>query len=167
MNVPVPAATGKRNTSPASYANLLNLPRPTIAAERTLSCAQFPLARRPINGCTQYVALTEAAQPSRQSAVPASLRLAAPDKPPKAAAAVRRSPLTRDVACARATAGATARVIAMVREERRRDDIPSSRKCVRASERRENVVHNTHCSRSASRGRALPKGVSADVARWN
>src|SRR2546429_10022719 len=51
-----------------------------------LSCAQPPPARMPTWGWSQTVPSSDPIQPSRQSVVPAGLRLAAPERPPKAPA---------------------------------------------------------------------------------
>src|SRR5690242_8084959 len=55
-----------------------------------LSCAQLPLARRPTCDSSQTVPSSDPIQPRRQSVVPAGLRLAAPERPPKAPARVKR-----------------------------------------------------------------------------
>src|SRR5712692_7458327 len=66
-----------------------------MVAPRMLSCAQLPLARTPTYWCNHAVASTEPIQPSRQSAVPAWSRWAAPDRPPNAPPTVTRSTLGR------------------------------------------------------------------------
>ena len=55
-----------------------------------LSCAQPPPARMPTWDWSQTVPSSDPIQPSRQSVVPAGLRLAAPERPPKAPARVNR-----------------------------------------------------------------------------
>src|SRR2546430_7613965 len=55
-----------------------------------LSCAQPPPARMPTWDWSQTVPSSDPIQPSRQSVVPVGLRLAAPERPPKAPARVNR-----------------------------------------------------------------------------
>src|SRR2546428_114832 len=62
-----------------------------MVAPRMLSCAQLPLARTPTYWCSHAVASTEPIQPSRQSAVPAWSRWAAPHRPPDAPPPVTRA----------------------------------------------------------------------------
>src|SRR5207247_10344106 len=56
-----------------------------------LSCAQLPLARTPSFRLSTAVPSIEPIQPSRQSAVPAGVKLAAPERPPNAPPRVKRS----------------------------------------------------------------------------
>ena len=80
------------------------------------------------------VASTDAAQPIRQSAVPASFRLAAPDRPPNEPPTVTRpelerpTPRTRSVACADSAAGVTAANSATVLEKMKRRNMTASTK---------------------------------------
>src|SRR5437867_10766008 len=109
----------------ASYANLLNVPRPAMTPPRRLSWAHVPLARMPTRGRIQYAASTEPAQPSRQSALPASFRLAAPLSPPNAADTVNLSASGLGF-CACTTAGENARAASVSESDSVRLDIVAS-----------------------------------------
>src|SRR5437868_13782086 len=99
-----------------------------------LSCAQLPLARTPTWESSQAVPSSEPIQPTRQSVVPAGLRLAAPERPPKAPARVTRpdaGPKTPSDAgaevpvWARSAAGASS-AAAVDRDNKRVNMLPSS-----------------------------------------
>src|SRR5213593_2874380 len=98
-----------------------------------LSCAQLPLARMPTFRRSQTVPSTEPTQPSRQSAVPAGFKLAAPERPPKAPPTVQRLHVGRAAAaaglpaCAASATGAitTAPSATMTFETKRRNILSS------------------------------------------
>src|SRR6184192_4493096 len=95
-----------------------------------LSCAQLPLARTPTFRLSHAVPSIEPIQPSRQSAVPAGFKLAAPERPPNAPPRVKRSDQDRigDAVLdwARSAAGASAATSTAVTRDNERFDMESS-----------------------------------------
>src|SRR2546425_6807950 len=117
-----------------------------------LSCAQLPLARIPTFRCSHTVPSIEPIQPSRQSAVPAVFKLAAPERPPNAPPRVKRSDQewygVGDVVLvwARSAGGVSAATSTAVTRDNERVDIKSSTKRKGSGYTSTSLTHHSSCA---------------------